>query len=124
MALFGGPKLAGYLHPDSHARLLGQLEGGARLTLRGLDAEVVLGAGGTWMVRAAPTYILTDGELQRQRLAGQWGWMPSAAVGIGSGLPRRDHLRWFLRPTLLLQVPYNDSFAPFAVLEIGLRGAR
>ena len=95
-----------------------------RLTLGGLDMEVVLGGGVTWMVRAAPTYILTSGELQRQRLAGQWGWMPTAAVGVGSALPRRDHLRWFLRPTLLLQVPYNSSLAPFAVLEVGIRGAK
>jgi hypothetical protein len=123
VSLFGGPKVAGYIHPGSHARILAQLEGGARLTVWGLDAEIVLGGGGTWMARAAPTYTLVDGELKRKRFAGQLGLMPTAAIGIGSGLPRRDHLRWFLRPTLLLQTPYNDSIAPFAVLEIGLREA-
>jgi hypothetical protein len=123
-AVFGGPKLAGYIHPASHARLLAQLEGGGRLSLGPLDVELVLGGGGTFMARAAPTYALIDGELERRRLAGQWGWMPSAAVGLAGPLPRRENLRWFIRPTMLIQTPYNAGSAPFAVLELGARWRR
>ena len=121
VTLFGGPKVAGYLHPGSHSRLLAQLEGGVRLSGWDLDVEMLLGGGGTRMFRASPTYALVDGELERIWLAGQWGWMPSAAVGIGGLLPDHDHLRWFIRPTLLLQIPYNESAAPFFVVEIGVR---
>ena len=121
VSLFGGPKVAGYLHPQSHSRLLGQLEGGVRVTGFDIDLELLAGMGGTRMFRASPTYTFVDGALERVRFAGQWGWMPSAAVGIGGLLPGRDHLRWFVRPTVLIQAPYNSGAAPFFVAEIGVR---
>ena len=118
--LFAGPALGTTLHPQSHVRTLLAAEAGVGVTAWGVDVELRLSGGGGRTFLASPTYTLSDdGEtLQRVPLAGQWGWMPSASLGLGSALRHPDR-RWFLRGGLMAQVPYHDTWAPLVLLELG-----
>lgn len=121
--VLAGPALGAALNPQSHLRTLLSAEAGGGITLYGIDLELRLSGGGGYAWLASPTYRLSpDGQsLQRVPLAGQWAWMPAASLGLGSALrdPRR---RWFARGGLMLQIPYHDDLAPFALLELGVSG--
>ena len=118
----GGGSLAGTLRVDSYLRTRLGAAAGVAATVCGVDLDVRYSAGGGYLFRSSPTYALSDDgtALVRVPMAGQWGWMPAATVGIGSALRRDRPQRWFLRGGVMVQTPYNVDRAPFAVLQLGV----
>ena len=82
-----------------------------------LRTELILGLGGSRSFHNALTYT-ADGSTVP--LAGQWGVMPSVAVGIGRQTFFAEELRWHLRPTVYLLSPYNAGAAPEVAVQAGL----
>ncbi|MEL6346493.1 MAG: hypothetical protein AAFV53_25505 [Myxococcota bacterium] len=116
-----GASLGTSLRPGSHWRSLASLEGFLGARVGGLDLEIRAGLGGGRTFLASPTYAIDDdGTLDRVLFAGQWGWMPWATAGFGSGIKRLDDVRWFVRGGPLLQTPAFADDALYLITELGV----
>ena len=85
--------------------------------------EVLLGAGVMRTFVNADTYRVNDvGEVDRVRLAGQWGFVPSLSLGLGKDLGFVKESTWAfqVKPTVYFQMPYNQTVLPHVVLEAGI----
>lgn len=94
-----------------------------RVHKNGNKFEALLGIGALRTFLGADTYLVQDnGQVKRVRGAGQWGILPSLAIGFGKDLGFTKNKVWayHLRPSVYFQIPYNHTFLPHFVLEAGV----
>lgn len=122
--LFYGGHLAFYNHRNNHTGLLLGGELGWRRTKmrRGAMFGATLGLGYLHRFNNIPTYELGTNEPDRVRAASRGMLVTSTSIILGQDLMPKYNIpyAWFLKPTLMLQTPYNHSFTFNGALELGL----
>ncbi len=112
-----------YHHVDNHYGTFLLTEVGGKGTRpKGFTTERWMGIGyfRSWL--ASPTFEVDDnGEVDQLTGAGRNRVMLSFAYGIGWDLSRHGlPLRWNLKPTLFLEIPYNNTIMPRVAWEMGV----
>lgn len=125
--LYFGLSLTVYRHPHNHIGLILAPELGWRHTgRRGGIVQAALSPGLFRSIYEGKTWQTSEnGQLERVRLAGQWGFMPGASVGFGhrlgrSARPAKSEMSWYCNLHYLRQYPYNHAFLNRIALEAGI----
>ena len=118
-AFVGGPDFATYVVPGVHwASLPGGTVGYHRTAKKGFRMGVDLGAAIGFHKYTVPTYVIVDGELDTVPMAGRIRFAPSTRLTIGAA-PTKDRAWGVLfRPTVFVEYPRNDMWAPVIASEL------
>jgi hypothetical protein len=119
------PGLGYYKHKYSHSALFLNSEIGYNmLFFFGLEFRINLGVGYLRTFLDGDTYKLSnDGSFEKVPLAGNNTFMPSISLHLGYDFSRLTNsaLAFFIKPSLFLQVPYNDFVLPQYAVEVGFK---
>ena len=116
-----------YIHPENHLGSLALISYVARrINRRGALFELIPRLGYMHVTRLGPIYVVgEDGALTERRFT----MSPKFAAGFGLGFGRdltyrpitpRPGWSWHVRPALLFEAPFNTTFLPHLIIEIGL----
>lgn len=123
-SLFLSSNVGFYHHRRFHTALFVNGELGYRkVKKRGFKAEMLVGVGIMRTFLSGNTFsVLENGEIELQRGAGQYGFMPSLAVAFGKDLSFTKNRNWafHIKPSIYFQVPYNHTILPHFALETGI----
>lgn len=123
-AWVAGLHLAAYWHPRSHyGVILYPTLGYTRTKTRGAFFQTGISLGYMRVFLDGETYqVNSGGELERVRLASRGAFLPGVYIGWGKDLSRTTGipLIWQVKPSLLLQIPYNTGVLPRLALEVGV----
>jgi hypothetical protein len=123
-AWVAGLHLAAYRHPRNHYGLiLFPTLGYTRTKTKGAFFQTGISMGYMRVFLNGEAYrVNPEGELQRVRLASRGAFLPGVYIGWGKDLSKTMGipLIWHVKPSLLLQVPYNTTVLPRLTLEAGI----
>lgn len=123
-SLFGGARLATYVHPGFHTGVLGSLELGYRYTFTtGLFVDARVGVGYLHAILDGDTYAPSgNGGFTRVPGASRGGFAPSAALGFGVDLSHATGapVSLFARLDAFGQVPVNDGAVLHLATQVGV----
>ncbi len=109
-----GMELGLYNHPNNRKTLMINPTLIHRFTItRGFNTEIGLGLGYFRTFYNVPTYeLVSDTEIREIKRAGRSSFNPSILFGLGYDLSKKHKapLAFNIRPSLILQVPYNSAF--------------
>ena len=122
-AFVAGLHLAAFRHPRNHyGVIVYPTLGYARTKTKGAYFQTGVSLGYMRVFLNGETYTVNlDGELKRRPLASRGAFLPGVYVGWGKDLSRTIGLPliWYLKPSIMLQIPYNATVLPRLALEVG-----
>jgi hypothetical protein len=119
-----GLHLAAFRHPGNHyGVILYPTIGYTRTKTKGAFFQTGISMGYMRVFLDGETYqVNSAGELERVRLASRGTFLPGVYMGWGKDLSRTTGIPiiWHVKPSLLLQIPYNTTVLPRMALEAGV----
>jgi hypothetical protein len=119
-----GLHLAAFRHPRNHyGVILNPTIGYTRTKTKGAFFQTGISLGYMRVFLDGETYqVNSAGVLERARLASRGTFLPGVYMGWGKDLSRSIGIPiiWQVKPSFLLQIPYNTTVLPRIALEVGV----